>query len=1411
MSSAYIRSTALRLTAAAENRHPIMQNRTAQQIAIEAAALKQPLSPIQKLQLKKAAKNTGHSTSQGTSKADNTQAASSKERKSGIPKPFKADRAVAMLQTQKIAPKKSGLGQNILPLNLDINQAESVILENALGSQRFGAKVFVQNLLDSALRSPRLLSPRGAEPSEQPVGRELSIPPGAELTHAKPASDLSEPKSSIETRTTLSPTKISLSGEAQEKSLSALDTIRKMKEKRSRGQLSQTELTNNSSASGAQEGHFSSNQASGTRDLEPNTSLTPGAQKRRGRKGPTAAVEGSNNVLKAAAAESAALEFLNVYKSETNIRENQNLPHSPIAEPDGLGSEQRLVPIPEGTEGEADRPVSPVIIETDVASGNASDRVPFLAVKKEDLPFERSSKSPRGAVSREPEISPRARKPLKSKTVAKKVGPLIELRDGIYFSALGPDELPGLVVWTLENMHEDGSVEWSFNMQRYFEPAPVSEQLQTLREQRATLRRTVSRGLIVLAQDCEALLRGTVFAQNDVQFKRAWNAVLRRFDEQVEIMQEKAQHMFDQVDVDGNCHALCRKLENLIKTYFVHMGNDAMHEHLESPSRVPSRNPHEGQGLGNDTDAFDDSAYNDALEDDPYAVYLQQEAQIRHLHRQTDPIGKKGNADNIGNNFSGSQDVPEVVAADRVLHESGFDPRDAADWNGNDDALEHRVSPVQHRPSDDAASFIYEDDEETQYSVTSALLPPQQLRSRAIKRSPVQVPPLALEQSAGQKSPRLGPRELAPNVESIADLADLVGDTLQRLDVLDSVNAGSARNRKEQARGGLDIRGAEVPSPRAAPRSRNTGSDDDDEESVMPVYPQRSPRAAPLIAIEPPLTAREVSEIDRYKARMAAVVEASTVPTLLVPPKLIAKLSDLYPHIGMMFPVAYSQLGPRNSDAIDARALIESMQQQSKLYEEWMEVMQDYATVFSHDDRAIGMDNDYGEGSNPSASVYNGGTKALHYRVKSSRPEVYDIVTDVFRESFKSTWEELPAGLGLGVSWNLLWTWSKPRINMTHLLVWQRVNHFHDSKQLTRKDLLKKNLQRFTDMSGRGAEAFEIMPQTFILPHEYTQLVKAFTAEENRREETDSQNFWIMKPVGMSRGRGITLVRDVGSLTYSTASVVQRYIERPLCLDGYKFDLRLYVLVTSFKPLEAFIYKEGFARVSTVRYSLHPSDMSNKFIHLTNAAIQKEADEVQADNPTQSHEETLGGSKIPLFGPHGLWKRLENNGLDIDLIWRNICVCVLKSLVVVDEKMSHQPCCFEVFGYDVILDEHLRPWLLEVNASPSMSRSNALDIRVKNAMIRDTIKIVDPPPYDRAAVARVIKRRLGDISKNRFTMNKNDPRLEDDLRDILGDQVPRQIGEDPKQLGDYQKLCPNTKLHQHVLRLKGKIINPIPR
>ena len=462
------------------------------------------------------------------------------------------------------------------------------------------------------------------------------------------------------------------------------------------------------------------------------------------------------------------------------------------------------------------------------------------------------------------------------------------------------------------------------------------------------------------------------------------------------------------------------------------------------------------------------------------------------------------------------------------------------------------------------------------------------------------------------------------------------------------------------------------------------------------------------------------------------------------------RLTDLYPDLAAIFPHASGSHGQ-----CVFRNLVECLHVQQRLYEEWISIMDDYSAVFT-------LEQNSRHHNSAEELIYRGSPSALHFRVKSSRPEVCNLLVEVFARDL-SSWVELPTGFGLA-GWNLLWTWSRPRLHATQLVIWQRYNHFHGSKQLTRKDLLKRNLQRYTDMHGRAAECFEIMPQTFLLPLENKQFIGAFI--ENAENDASSTNVWILKPIGLSRGRGIKLVRDLDDITLTQASVLQKYIERPLCLMGYKFDLRLYVLVTSFSPLEAFLYKEGFARMSTEKYSLDPKEKNNKFVHLTNSSIQsKSLLGATYDNPVNSKDG--GGTKLSLHGDDGLWAKLKRLGVDTLSLWRSICILVLKSLVAVNDQIQHQSCAFEVFGYDVIIDADLRPWLLEVNASPSMARDTALDVRVKDAMIRDTVLLLDPAPYDREALLRVLQRRLSELRTSTYALPRRDNALEGDLASVV--------------------------------------------
>lgn len=72
--------------------------------------------------------------------------------------------------------------------------------------------------------------------------------------------------------------------------------------------------------------------------------------------------------------------------------------------------------------------------------------------------------------------------------------------------------------------------------------------------------------------------------------------------------------------------------------------------------------------------------------------------------------------------------------------------------------------------------------------------------------------------------------------------------------------------------------------------------------------------------------------------------------------------------------------------------------------------------------------------------------------------------------------------------------------------------------------------------------------------------------------------------------------------------------------------------------------------------------------------------------------------------------------------------------------------CFEIYGFDILLDNKLRPHLLEINISPSLSSSSPLDKKIKTSLITDTLNLIGVVPYDR----KTYDKQMEHLLKNRL-------------------------------------------------------------
>ncbi|KAM6134177.1 LOW QUALITY PROTEIN: tubulin polyglutamylase TTLL5 [Phoenicopterus ruber ruber] len=300
--------------------------------------------------------------------------------------------------------------------------------------------------------------------------------------------------------------------------------------------------------------------------------------------------------------------------------------------------------------------------------------------------------------------------------------------------------------------------------------------------------------------------------------------------------------------------------------------------------------------------------------------------------------------------------------------------------------------------------------------------------------------------------------------------------------------------------------------------------------------------------------------------------------------------------------------------------------------------------------------------------------------------------------------------------YNLMWTGShlKPCL-LRSLTDIQKVNHFPRSYELTRKDRLYKNVSRM--QLAHGFKTFHILPQTFILPTEYQDFCNTYSKDRGP---------WIVKPVASSRGRGVYLINNPNQIVLEDNILVSRYISNPLLIDDFKFDVRLYVLVTSYDPLVIYLYEEGLARFATVRYDQASKNIKNQFMHLTNYSVNKKSgDYVSCDDP----EVEDYGNK---WSMSAMLRYLKQEGRDTAALMANVEDLIIKTVVSAELAiatacktfLSHRGSCFELYGFDVLIDDTLKPWLLEVNLSPSLACDAPLDLKIKASMLSDMFTLV---------------------------------------------------------------------------------------
>ena len=179
----------------------------------------------------------------------------------------------------------------------------------------------------------------------------------------------------------------------------------------------------------------------------------------------------------------------------------------------------------------------------------------------------------------------------------------------------------------------------------------------------------------------------------------------------------------------------------------------------------------------------------------------------------------------------------------------------------------------------------------------------------------------------------------------------------------------------------------------------------------------------------------------------------------------------------------------------------------------------------------------------------------------------------------------------------------------------------------------------------------------------------------------------------------------------SNEIIIQKYLDNPLLYNNRKFDIRCFVLVDY--NLNIYFFKEGHLKASSELYNLNDK---NRFIHITNYSLQKKSSKFEI------YEE---GNEIS-YNKFKKFLISKNISLDnFDMMIQKMKLLVEISMKSVGKKLlkTNPVLSFEIFGYDFIIDNEFKPWILEINNNPGLAISSSVIEKIVPRMLDDAFRL----------------------------------------------------------------------------------------
>jgi hypothetical protein len=182
--------------------------------------------------------------------------------------------------------------------------------------------------------------------------------------------------------------------------------------------------------------------------------------------------------------------------------------------------------------------------------------------------------------------------------------------------------------------------------------------------------------------------------------------------------------------------------------------------------------------------------------------------------------------------------------------------------------------------------------------------------------------------------------------------------------------------------------------------------------------------------------------------------------------------------------------------------------------------------------------------------------------------------------------------------------------------------------------------------------------------------------------------------------------------------IVQRYLENPLLVNGYKFDLRVYLLIASNSPNYMAFFHSGYCRMTVKKYDPSDAAIDDVSVHLTNNSIQKNDPEFEKMREFSIQSPS---AVADLLRAEGLTSSADYIMNDLDHQVKQCMVDVVKAAI---PKMQRKSGFFDLLGLDFMLDTENKLYLIEANTNPTLAQANSTLAALLPGVVDGAIDIV---------------------------------------------------------------------------------------